>query len=505
MPLLVFAVSLLLAALTFDPKLSLSGDNAEFITLARSLIQGKGLTYINSPHPQTATKYPFGFPLLLAPLEWLFPGKWVPMKWLVVLLFALAMAIFSWMVRERLGPLPALAVTLLCLMVGNSSHSGGPPLLDYAHQVMSEVPYLAFSLLALLLLDRGARVPGIAGNYWLISGFLCSMWACYLRSAGLILVAVFVIYLLVQHDWRRAMAFGGAAFLFWLPWSLRNLAAGGGGIYFKQLFMVNPYYPDQGLVALSGLQERLVHNISVYLTHILPATLSPWPGSASSLSSPIPLTLAGMAVYTTAVSLRRRRDLLLFIYTAFYLGMVLLWPWQGDRFLVPIVPLLFFFAVRIALDAIAAAQKFGAGMAAVLFSWVLCAALLIGSLEGLGKLRDFSRSEYPSHLKAWENYKRAGEWLMRNTPEGSVVLCRKGFWMYIVSGRPCIVFPFAEPDSIIAYMEREEVDFVVLESLGFRQTALFLVPAINLHKERFQILWQRDNPPTYVLRFARDS
>ena len=39
---------------TFDSKLSLSGDNAEFITLARSLVEGQGLQYLNLPDPVPA-------------------------------------------------------------------------------------------------------------------------------------------------------------------------------------------------------------------------------------------------------------------------------------------------------------------------------------------------------------------------------------------------------------------------------------------------------------------
>ncbi len=61
-------VALALSAWTFDPKLSLSGDNAEFITLARSVAAGHGLKYINDPTRPVSSKYPFGLPLMLAPL-----------------------------------------------------------------------------------------------------------------------------------------------------------------------------------------------------------------------------------------------------------------------------------------------------------------------------------------------------------------------------------------------------------------------------------------------------
>ena len=191
MPVLVAAATLLLGIWTFDPKLSLSGDNAEFIALAHSLAQGEGLSHINLPDPRPATKYPFGFPLLLAPLAWVFPGDWVPMKVGVLVLFALGMAVLYQLAQERMGQLPGLAVVALSLVLGKSYLTHGPTgvaygplLLHYAHQVMSEVPYLTFSLLALWLVERGVGREGIKGNWWLVGGFACTIWAYYIRTAG---------------------------------------------------------------------------------------------------------------------------------------------------------------------------------------------------------------------------------------------------------------------------------------------------------------------------------
>ena len=50
-PVFIALCALLVGIWTFDPKLSLSGDNTEFITLARSLAQGEGLVHLNDPNP----------------------------------------------------------------------------------------------------------------------------------------------------------------------------------------------------------------------------------------------------------------------------------------------------------------------------------------------------------------------------------------------------------------------------------------------------------------------
>ena len=61
-PLFIVATTFLLGIWTFDAKLSLSGDNAEFITLARSLAQGEGLLHINSPDPSQRPSTLLAFP-----------------------------------------------------------------------------------------------------------------------------------------------------------------------------------------------------------------------------------------------------------------------------------------------------------------------------------------------------------------------------------------------------------------------------------------------------------
>ena len=97
-PAAVALLTLLLGVWTFDAKLSLSGDNTEFITLARSMAAGEGLVHINSPDPQQATKYTFAFSLLWAPLERLFPGDCVHIRTKVLVLFASGLALLCYLV-----------------------------------------------------------------------------------------------------------------------------------------------------------------------------------------------------------------------------------------------------------------------------------------------------------------------------------------------------------------------------------------------------------------------
>lgn len=481
-------LAFLLAAWTFDPKLALSGDNTEFMTLARSLVQGQGLSYISLPEPKPATKYPFGFPLMLAPLEWLAPGNWAAMNWLVVLFFAASVPVVYLLARQPLGRLPALLVALWSATL--------PLLLDFAHQVMSEIPYLFFSLLSLWLIERSLKEEGdLKRNYWFIGGFAAMMWAYYVRSAGIVLVGAIFLYLLLKRRFRQALILGGGAVLVALPWSLRNSAIGSEGSYFKQLISVNPYFPEQGTIDLAGLLERVQYNAGAYLSRILPQIF--WPTETEGGAPLVSAVLVGLVFYAAIVCIRGQQHLLLPLYAGLYVAMVLMWPsqWTDARFLAPLTPVLIFLAVLAAADLLE--RRPHLRLAGTVLAGTLLAGVLVLNVGALNRLAQAGASDYPP---AWRNYYAAGQWLKANTPPDAVISCRKDYWLYIVADRPCMVYPFKEPAAVLASLEENKVDYVVVDQLGFSSTPRFLVPAIQQYPERFEVVWQQPGPDTFVLR-----
>jgi hypothetical protein len=508
-PLAAACVALLVCSWTFDAKLSISGDNTEFVTLARSLAAGDGLTYTNRPEPRVATKYPFGLPLLLAPMAatfggWEGPGSgtpdWVAMKWVVVLTFAAGMASFYLLARQVAGDLGAVAATALAVT--------NPRTVDYAHQVMSEVPFLAPSLLALWCLQRGIDREGWRDNRWLWAGVAAAVVAYYVRSVGIVLIGAPIALLLWRRDWLRAGLIAGVSFVAMLPWMLRNSAAGGGSVYLKQLVQVNPYFPERGLLDASGLWERIAGHLQFYLSEGLTATL--WPSltvtrSAITPGSMVMLALLGGFAWRC---IQRRQHLLLLIYAAFFLGTVLLWPWPGDRFILPLVPVLLLFGVSAVADGVGWLRAKGAGPTAFVLAAVLLGLALDGNVRGraprsasgqANSLVQLARASQADYRPEWRNYLEAGLWLRANSPEDAIVSCRKAFWFHVVSGRRTMVYAFKEPHEVVADLEAKGVDYAIVEQLGYSHTGRFLVPALQSNPDRFPILWHRPDPDTYVV------
>ena len=494
----------------FDYKLSLSGDNTEFITLARSLVAGAGLQYLNLPEPVPATKYPFGFPLLLALIEWFFPREWIPMKMLVLIIFSFGVGTLYLLLRTRLELLPSLAIVIISITAGKSylttdaegMISYGPILLHFSHQVMSEVPYLTVSLLAVLFLERGISQPGIRHNRAFLFGILFVMGAYYIRSAGVALIISFFIYLLSLRDIKRGLFFIFACFATWLPWTIRNNMVGEKSVYLQQLIMVNPYYPDRGFVGVTELLERITENSLLYLNMHLPRLLWPFTYGGNEIG-PVSIFILIVAIYTIWTAFKFRRDIFLVLYVGIVLGIAILWPWVDTRFLIGVVPFLVYFSARCAMDLVGFFKRGGGPWTGRIFIWALSLSLIIGQFPSVLNLSEYARLDYPP---AWEGYFSAGKWLDKHAADEALVVCRKPYWMYVVSGLKSInfVFPFEDTSAVLSYLERKKTDYVVVERLGFPQTSQYLVPTVLEHQDHFEVVWSDTSRGTYVLEYFAD-
>ena len=108
----LLAVYLVASLLSFNPTLYTGGDNAHYIILARSMLSGKGYRDIYKPEEPLHTLYPFGYPLLLAPVMALFGGSFIAIKLLSLVLGAGSVMVIFLLLREGSPRI------LLCSVVG---------------------------------------------------------------------------------------------------------------------------------------------------------------------------------------------------------------------------------------------------------------------------------------------------------------------------------------------------------------------------------------------------
>ena len=468
--------------LLFDANLSLTGDNAQFINLGRSLAEGYGLSETIEGEPIPHTKYPFGFPILLAIVHILFPGNLIALKSLVVLLYAISIPLTYLLIRRFAPPPMALGVSALCLV--------SPPLLDYSHQVMSEIPFLLFSIIALLLIHRAQKSNTLSA---LALAIIATIAAYYIRSAGIILIGTGIIFFALHKKWKEAGLIAAGSLLLALPYQIRNVSLGGND-YIKQLLSINPYRPEEGMLTFTALIERILTNLEIYGIHIIPHIFLP---SFIDANYFVGLFFSCLILYALIAGLLKRH--LLIVYLTCYLGLYILWPdvWSDTRFLVPAIPILFY-AILTSMDELlhllARALKKTASRAGV----VLFFLFLLGS--NIYETNNLARhtGQLPSE---WGNYFAAAEWIKDSTDPQVKIACRKPYLMNAIANRKATGYAWKAPDEVIAEFEKKGIEIVVVEQLGFKSTPEFLFPAIQAHKNRFEILHVIPDPNTYVLKF----
>ncbi|MFH1279706.1 MAG: glycosyltransferase family 39 protein [Candidatus Eisenbacteria bacterium] len=254
LPWVAVALYLALGAYRFDPKPSVSGDNAQFLILGESLATGRGLSHINEPVPSPNTKYPFLFPLILAGVHVIAPGSVPAAKVAVFLLGAVSIFLLA-RIFLRLGPFPVAAAATVLTAIH-------PVLLEFSHQVLSEVPYLLVSALALtFFLDWEDR----RGTAFLAAAAAAALGAYFTRSIGIALVGSVLLVLLHRRRIRFALVISAVFLVAGGSWGFRNRAVGGGESYVRQFLMKNPYRVEEGALTFrSFVRERVGGNLSKY-------------------------------------------------------------------------------------------------------------------------------------------------------------------------------------------------------------------------------------------------
>lgn len=430
------AVSAAVVATTFNPAPHTGGDNAGYVTLAYSLVKHGTYTELFDPAALPHTKYPPVFPALLAILMALGARTWVSLK-LVAAVSTVAAVGLTWLWAERrVGPVWALGVALVTATASSVVY--------YGHWILSDPTFLAFTLVALLALERADEEGAGAG--WLVAGVTATGLAYFTRSAGLPLVVALVAWLALRRRWRALAVSGATLGIPMVLWLLRARGAGQGE-YVSEFWLVDPYQPALGRVGIGGLVGRVVANLGAYVgTHLPGGVIGGRGGGLAPLG--VALVALGLAGWIAAV---RRRVGPAELFLPLYAGLILLWPtvWSGDRFALPLYPLLFLYGARFLKEntgRLGAVAPTVAGLVALAVVLLPEAKAWSAATQDAGACRAAVRRQGP--FACWgpqrDAFVNAAGWAGDDLPPGSAVLTRKPRIFYVLSGLPSRTFPFDE-------------------------------------------------------------
>jgi len=452
----VALVHLAIALPALNPAPHNGGDNAGYLSLAYSLATGEGYVEAWDPALAPHTKYPPLYPALLAGAMGLGAEAWITFKLLSLLLVTLSVTVcFAW-VRDRHGVLLATGVSLVLAF--------SPAFLWSTNWILSDPLFLALTLACLWSFHRSEHVA--VPSRWILAGCVFAILSTFTRTAGLPLVLAVGAALGLARHWRALAGFVVAFVAPSVFWWLRS-RSGGEAQYVSEFWMIDPYQPDLGRAGIGDLAARVLENLQGYVLVHIPAGLSPWSGGALTALGLV-LMAAASAGWVARIGVRWT---VVELFTPLYFGLILLWPavWSGDRFALPLYPLMLFYAAEAILRG---ARRLDSRLPLAV-GVIAVALLLVPSTQSWGQsvrearaCRGVVRQAGPfgCYSEGLQQFVSAARWIGENVPDGSAVFSRKPRIFYTLSGVRSRTYPLSsDPDRFFREAREVGVSYVVLD------------------------------------------
>ena len=472
-----YAKFLLLAALllaagiycsSLTPYIGDGYDDSVYVGLAKGIAERHAYVQTALPDMPPASKYPPGWPMFLS-VVWLvwhhFPANAMAFK-AVSVFFTLLLSglVFFWLHWRGESQVYALLIALLTLF--------HPYVLQFGTSAFSEISFSAILVFSVWALERYAKLPEAHWRDALLPSLAAAL-SMYLRMAGLVIIAASALYFLSRKGKRLAamyfivfVSLWVAPYLFYLahiPMSAHD--------YGHEIFLKSIEQPALGTIGLADLLFRIVGNLRAILLAGLPGMILPSQIPLTYVNMPTALrvgapiagvdyalaTLLGTAIL---VPMLLRRSLLDYILAA-YLSLLLIWPWEPTRLLVPFIPFLYLYFFDF-LGRIGAAISHKSQRAGEFFRFLGWGVALIFILLNIGHQIDFAFTTRKAQTPPmWQARYRLFEWLDENTPQDAVFASLSDYQLYLYTGHRC-VRTFNNIETVREY----GVDYIVLIPYG---------------------------------------
>jgi hypothetical protein len=444
---ITMVLSVLMSILLFDVKVSLSGDDCDYLISADRFWHH--LTY---PGWHGAL-----YPIVLSPLVGLLGMKLLLFK----SLSAVFMLLSIWLLyRSFRGIVPAVVLMPALLLVSVCSY-----VFFYACHTYSEPLFMLIQGLLLYFFSRyflrnAAATYSLKADWrkYLIVGSL-ALCLTLTRTIGYGALGVVVLFLAMQRRWKDVLYMLGAfVAVFGLFHVFKSIVWPGVGGYSTDILLAkDAYNPALGTEDFAGLVRRYVENSQVYLSAFLYQFMGLIPDTHSSAIRMDTLRTIGIYVFYAAclVLVFKRNKALLFI--GLYVGImnfatfvILQSSWAQDRLIMIYYPLILVFF----LGGIYCLLQLKA-----LKSWFFVYPLLllvlgVGTLSITVKRVEQNLPVLQQNLLGdrlygltpdWENFIKASQWAAKNLDKDAQIVSRKPTMSKVYTGRDFTLTPTVLP------------------------------------------------------------
>jgi hypothetical protein len=348
----------------------LGGDNAQYLMLARSLAKMKSYRDWYLAGAPAHTKYPFLFPLLLSAFA--FSSRQVFYSHLMIQFFAsmIPLLLCGW---ARMQGETRLKSLLIFFLAGSI-----PAWYSFLLNLLTEPVFMFFMMLSIFILAYSQK-RGF--DIYLAIIFALAVWAsAMIREVGLVLFGALSIGIVLDPRLRRTRVSGiplivvlaGVFIIGYAAWSIRNMTAGEGGLYFKQFLEKNPYLPQEGMMGFGDVIARIKTNFYLHIPHVGGFAFPYWIFKSQTADIWVSLIFLLVIVIGLVSRLRARHFAAELVFICLF-GVAMVWYFQEERFSLPVLPLAVFYFAK-GIDAIAnlfkiRSQKLTVAIAGGLILW----------------------------------------------------------------------------------------------------------------------------------------
>jgi 4-amino-4-deoxy-L-arabinose transferase-like glycosyltransferase len=430
--------------LLFDIKVSLSGDDCDYIVAAGEF--WKNFTYPGHHGPL--------YPIILSPFVGIFGIKLILLKILSVIFIVASLRLFYKSFRHIV---PAIIRIPTLLLV-----SINPYVLFFASYTYSEPLFMFMQALFFYLFSKYFWNNNAEYSLKNAEYSLKKDWSKYLllalaimgmgltRTIGFCVVGVIILYFILERRWKDlvytvsifTIVFGIFYILKPIIWPDSSSVQS-----FETLLAKNPYNPEQGPEDFSGIIQRLIDNSNIYLSGFLYKYF----GFRSSSDIPLKdipvLSILTYILFITcfAAVFRKSKPL---VFTGLYAGILIFANfillhklWSQDRIIMVYYPLVLLFLTG-GFYCIFNRKAFKN------ISFLLFALFLVSLSIGTGI---HAKNRISKNLPAlqqyllgndlygltpdWENFVKMSRWANVNLDKDAVIASRKPTISYVYTDR----------------------------------------------------------------------
>ncbi|MEN8119006.1 MAG: hypothetical protein ABFS35_01605 [Bacteroidota bacterium] len=474
-----FGSTFLFTLFLFDMKVSVGGDDANYIIKAWDFINEFKFPSFQGP----------AYPVFLSLFIWLFGINLPILKFISTLFLVGHFVAFYYAFKNKI-PSAILFSTLILISINAY-------LLFYGSQTYTETFFMCIQMLFFLFFFQNfiAKQPydlalkNQLKTYLYLGYFILALGL--IRSIGYATIIVVILYFLSQRQWK-AVGFSTFSFVLAMStWKILKLAfwqekSTQFSNQASSLFLVHPYDATQGTESIFGFFQRFIDNSNIYISKhffkllgLRPEIIKLEKGFMSPEVIPFLTILVYLVLLIAIYGIFKKNKYLLFsgIYLATMLGItfiILQTIWESTRLIIPFFPFLLMFILTgiyelFKFQKLKNLQFIFPVVVAILF-YTTFKVSTVKVKENQKNLSSSLRGNILAGLTPdWKNYINMSKWAAKNVPENVMIASRKPNISFIYTKRRFRgIYKIPQntnPDSLLQNLYDHNVKFVIMASL----------------------------------------